>query len=123
MNTLNNQAKKFVTSLQAAQHYRDHAAAANTKAETLHVVGAGRTISTLYEQLRNAAEYSEDHLLLQRAIRRFYTRLFITGDIPQLESSGEELVTELTLSGYIANDSIPLAKISVFVTKKSSPTN
>ena len=117
MTTLNNQAKKFVTSLQAAQHYRDHAAAANTKAETLHVVGAGRTISTLYEQLRNAAEYSEDHLLLQRAIRRFYTRLFITGDIPQLESSGEELVTELTLSGYIANDSIPLAKIDALTQK------
>ena len=102
MNTLNNQAKKFITTLAAAQQYRDHTAAASTKADTFHVVGAGRTISTLYEQLRNAAEYSEDHLLLQRAIRRFYTRLFITGDIPQLDSSGDELVTEVTLSGSLS---------------------
>lgn len=113
MNTLNSRAKKFVTALSQAQHYRDHTTATESSAEMYHVVGAGRTISMLYEQVRNAAEYSEDHLLLQRAIRRFYTRLFITGDIKQLEESGEELVTELTLSGYIANDSVPRGKVTL----------
>lgn len=117
MNTLNKQAKQFVTALVRAQQYRDYTKAAESKAKTFHVVGAGRTISMLYEQVRNAAEYSEDHLLLQRAIRRFYTRLFITGDITQLEQSGEELVTELTLSGYIPNDSVSLEKVDLLTQK------
>lgn len=117
MSTLNKQAKKFVAALLSAQQYRDYTNVAASKADTYHVVGAGRTISMLYEQVRNAAEYSEDHLLLQRAIRRFYTRLFITGDIKQLEMSGEELVTELTLSGYLANDSVSLGKVDLLTQK------
>lgn len=119
MNTLNKQAKKFVTALSAAQRYRDYTITTDSATETYHVVGVGRTISMLYEQVRNAAEYSEDHLLLQRAIRRFYTRLFITGDRQQLSESGAELVTELTLAGYLANDSVSLAKIDV-LTKKAA---
>ena len=113
MNTLNTRAAKFAAALSQAQHYRNYTVATDSRADTFHVVGAGGTISVLYEQIRNAAEYSEDHLLLQRAIRRFYTRLFITGDIKQLEESGSELITELTLSGYLANDSVPLSKVDV----------
>lgn len=117
MNTLNHQAKRFVTALQTAQRYRDYTVSSERTAEAYHVAGAGRTISVMYEQIRNAAEYSEDHLLLQRAIRRFYTRLFITGDINQLNQSGEELLIELTLSGYLANDSVPLQKVDILTQK------
>ena len=46
----------------------------NENAIKVHVAGVGGTISTAYEQLRNAAEYTEEHLLLQRTIRRFYKR-------------------------------------------------
>lgn len=78
--------------------------------DTVHVVGAGRTLTSAYEQLRNAAEYTEEHLLMQRAIRRFYKRLFMTQQRAVIFSSGEELVTELTLGGYLANDTISKGK-------------
>src|SRR5690606_10964440 len=76
------------------------------EASKIHVIGAGRALTSAYEQLRNAAEYTEDHLLLQRAIRRFYRRLFLAPSQADIESSGEELVTELTLAGYLPNDSV-----------------
>lgn len=80
--------------------------------EKVHVVGGGGTIIAAYEQFRNAAEYTEEHLLLQRAIRRYYKRLFLPQDRAQLSHSGEELVVELTLAGYLANDTIPVSSLS-----------
>lgn len=78
-------------------------------AEKAHVVGAGGTLTAVYEQLRNAAEYTEEHLLLQRAIARFYRRLFLTRDQGQVKTSGDELIIELTLAGYLKNDSVSVA--------------
>ncbi len=46
----------------------------DNRATKVHVAGVGKTLSTAYEQLRNAAEYTEEHLLLQRTIRRFFRR-------------------------------------------------
>ena len=77
-----------------------------THQQTVHVVGAGAAITAAYEQLRNAAEYTEEHLLLQRAIRRFYKRIFLLRDKKRIAGSGDELIVELTQAGYIANDSI-----------------
>jgi hypothetical protein len=68
------------------------------------VSGVGRPLATAYEQLRNAAEYTDEHLLLQRAVRRFYVRnlnLYSTST----KELGEELITELTEAGYFANSS------------------
>ncbi len=79
---------------------------AHADTEKVHVVGAGATLTAAYEQLRNAAEYAEEHVLLQRAIRRFYHRLFLLKDKKRIASSGEELIIELTHAGYIANDSV-----------------
>lgn len=76
--------------------------------EKVHIVGAGKTITSAYEQLRNAAEYTEEHLLLQRAVRRFYKRLFLTRDEKRISESGQELAIELTLAGYLPNDYIPV---------------
>jgi hypothetical protein len=77
----------------------------NTHGTPIQVPGTGKTISTAYEQLRNAAEYTEDHLLLQRAIRRFYHRniSFLTLHNGHVGNIGEELIVELTLAGYISN--------------------
>lgn len=75
-------------------------------AAKIHVGGAGVALSTAYEQLRNAAEYTEEHLLLQRAIRRFLTRNVSFYDKHLSNDIGEELIIELTQSGYLANDSI-----------------
>jgi hypothetical protein len=69
----------------------------------LQVAGVGRPIATAYEQLRNAAEYTDEHLLLQRAVRRFYVRnLNLEAGAPS--ELGEELVTELTEAGYFGNN-------------------
>lgn len=83
----------------------------NANAQKLHIVGAGQALTAAYEQLRNAAENAEEHVLLQRAITRFYRRLFIVHDSKTLVNSGEELAIELTHAGYIANDSITEATI------------
>ena len=108
MNALNTRATQFATSLAAARRYGQQKTTAQQDAERFHVVGVGRTISSVYEQVRNAAEYTEDHLLLQRAVRRFYTRLFLARDEKRIAQSGEDLVTELTFAGYLANDSVTL---------------
>ncbi len=75
-------------------------------ATKLNVVGAGAVITAALEQLRNAAENTEEHLLLRSAIRRFYKRIFITRDGELAARSGEELAVELTFAGYIQNDTL-----------------
>lgn len=117
MNTLNQLAEKFAAALSSARKHAFDATVPSDEADTFHVIGAGRTITTIYEQVRNAAEYTDEHLLLQRAIRRFYRRLFLTSDKESLKRSGEELVTELTLAGYLANDSVSLHRIKLLTDK------
>lgn len=75
-------------------------------AQKINIVGAGGSLTAAYEQLRNAAENTEEHLLLQNAIKRFYKQLFITRDEGLIRSSGNELAIELTLAGYLPNDSL-----------------
>lgn len=80
--------------------------------ETVHVANVANVILFAYEQLRNASENIEDHLLLQRAILRFYKRnlSFITKREPS--KLGEELIIELTQAEYLANDTIPVSMIA-----------
>lgn len=92
------------------KHQLESAAVADAQNDDqkINVAGVGRVVSHAYEQLRNAAEYTQEHLLRQRAIRRFYTRNlpFIThGSIDK--SIAEELIVELTQAGYLENDSQP----------------
>ena len=84
----------------------DVRSAADSHVPTVNVVGAGGGVTAAYEQLRNAAENAEEHLLLQNAIRRFYRQSFITRDEELIGRSGLELITELTLAGYLSNDTI-----------------
>jgi hypothetical protein len=87
-------------------HQRNQATNANNRQGNLiQVPGTGKAISSAYEQLRNAAEYTEEHLLLQRAIRRFYNRSLSFGTQRKIGSVGEELIVELTQAGYLQNDS------------------
>ena len=106
--TLNQQ---LAAQLRAAKNQQAHLDTQRNTEEKMHVVGAGATITAGYEQLRNAAEHAEENVLLQRAIRRFYRRLFLARDRNFAANSGEELITELTLAGYLANDSIPRSYI------------
>lgn len=78
--------------------------------QRINVAGVGRVVSAAYEQLRNAAEYTQEHLLRQRAIRRFYIRNLSFHSRKKFGSSiADELVIELTQAGYIKNDTLPVA--------------
>lgn len=105
--------QQFIASLTHSRALAAQQSKASLGAEKVHVVGGGGTIIAAYEQFRNAAEYTEEHLLLQRAIRRYYKRLFLPQDRSQLSGGAEELIVELTLAGYLANDTIPVATLEV----------
>ena len=74
-----------------------------------HVDGVGGNFYFAYEQLRNAAEYRERHLLLRGAIERFLVKYV---DIGNYRSSAAELITELTQAGYVSNHSVPIATLA-----------
>lgn len=101
---------KIGQNLQAAvariQRHDDEKLRRQKNADKINVVGAGGMLTAAYEQLRNATENSEENLLLQNAIRRFYKQSFIMRDEALVRKSGEELVVELTFAGYLPNDTI-----------------
>lgn len=105
---LNSNGRRLLAELTAYHTSKGHKYAQHEKA---HVVGVGRTLTSAYEQLRNAAEYTEEHLLLQKAIGRYFRRLFLVHDRKEVASCGAELVVELTLAGYLENDSIPIVDV------------
>ncbi len=77
--------------------------------QLINVAGVGGEVSAAYEQLRNAAEYTQEHLLIQKAIRRFYVRnLSFQNNNLVGRVIAEELVIELIQSGYIKNDTQPI---------------
>ena len=67
---LNPLGKLLLDSLNQIDRYEAEALA-NREKDTIHIPTVGSTISTAYEQLRNASEYSEGDFLQQRAIRRY----------------------------------------------------
>lgn len=111
MDTLNSLGQRFSAALAQARLWIDERREADKKSEKVHVVGAGSVITAAYEQLRNAAEYTEEHLLLRKAIKRYYTRVFLTRAAESIAQSGDELVTELTFAGYVENDSVTEATL------------
>jgi DNA-directed RNA polymerase subunit N (RpoN/RPB10) len=63
----------------------------------LEIPQTGKIVSSAYEQLRNAAEYAEEHLLLQRAIKRYCRRnLFFAKR--KSHKLGNELIVDSTAS-------------------------
>jgi hypothetical protein len=106
MTELNSNGRNLSQALISARLRKDTAEKEYADTPKVHVVGAGATLTAAYEQLRNAAEYTEEQVLLQRAIRRFYRRLFVLRDKKGAGASGEELITELTHAGYLQNDTV-----------------
>jgi hypothetical protein len=72
----------------------------NNSGTILEVPLTGKVVSSAYEQLRNAAEYAEEHLLLQRAIKRFFKRNLFVAKRRQHDLS-TELIVDLTQAGYL----------------------
>ncbi|MGB4762309.1 MAG: hypothetical protein WBP12_03030 [Candidatus Saccharimonas sp.] len=111
MTALNSVGQRLLTSLAMVKQRETTDVRKNDRIEKVNVVGAGGTLTAAYEQLRNAAENAEEHLLLQNAVRRFYKRLFVTRDEVQIRTSGNELAVELTFAGYVPNNSLTRAQI------------
>lgn len=106
MEQLNSLGQRFVHVLRDMRIRSEQRQAIEARAEKIHVVGAGGLVAAAYEQLRNAAEYADEHLLLQKAIKRFYKRMFLTQSSEFIAGSADELVTELTFAEYLPNDSV-----------------
>lgn len=106
MTSLNALGRQLGAQLAAARKHHDRLIAHRQSQEKVNIVGAGKALTAAYEQLRNAAENTEEHLLLQNAIRRFYKQLFIMRDEESVHASGNELAVELTLAGYLPNDTL-----------------
>jgi hypothetical protein len=106
MTELNTNGLQLLRDLEISRAQMKSRAQLRQDQQKVHVLGAGATLTAAYEQLRNAAEYAEEHVLLQRAIRRFYRRLFLLRDKKRIDTSGEELIVELTHAGYLQNDSV-----------------
>lgn len=81
--------------------------------DKLHVQETGAIFSEIYENIRNASQNAQENLLLMHAIARFISRYF-NGMKRQSKRSGEDLIIELTLSGYLPNDSVSLSTIDQF---------
>ena len=79
--------------------------------DLLHVQTTGASLTELYESLRNASQNAEENLQLAHAIHRYIERYFAGDNQPLLKRSGEVLITELTMAGYLANDSIHLSLV------------
>ena len=75
----------------------------NREGQPIQVPPTGKIISSAYEQLRNAAEYTEEHLLLQKAIKRYFNRSFSFLALKHGAGNnvGEELIVELIQAGYL----------------------
>ncbi len=112
MEVLNSHGQRLVRSIASAREHDTADMRHTLHAEKVNVVGAGGALTAAYEQLRNAAENTEEHLLLQRAIRRFYKQLFVTRDEALVHTSGNELAVELTLAGYVPNDTLTKTQLT-----------
>ena len=112
MKELNKIGRQFQNELTYAHNEAKKRAEEIEVAEKVHVSSVGTTVTRGYEKLRNASENAEESLLLQRAVKRFYKRLLMTPDSHDLiKDSGLELITELTLAGYLENDSVPKSRV------------
>jgi len=80
----------------------------------IHVSHIVSRLSFLYEKIRNAVDYDDEHLLRKNAIKRLLKRYILIEGIVKNYNSEElslNLLTELIQAGYLPNDKIPESKI------------
>ncbi len=80
----------------------------------IHVSHIVSRLSFLYEKIRNAVDYDDDHLLRKNATKRLLKRYIVIEGLVRKYESDEmsyNLLTELIQAGYLPNDKIPEAKI------------
>lgn len=82
--------------------------------DKIHVSGVAGTLYFAYEQLRNIAEYTEQHLILRATIERFLKRHMQFTDHPR--KLGFELVEELTQERYLNNNTVTQGTVDLIDT-------
>ncbi|MEW6610715.1 MAG: hypothetical protein AB1352_03790 [Patescibacteria group bacterium] len=80
------------------------------KETAIHVDELVSRAAFLYEKIRNAVDYREDHLLRRGAIERILKRLLVRG--AKSETVAKPLVLELIRARYLPNDTLPERIIS-----------
>lgn len=108
--TLSPLGKILSDSLQQIDYYESRLARDREHA-TMHVSTVGSKLSSAYEQLRNASEYTEDTMLRQRAIRRFLVRTLSFHEKSNTKDLASELITELTQAEYLPNDHVTKSEV------------
>ncbi len=71
-------------------------------------------LSFIYEKVRNAVDYEDDHLLRKNAIKRIFRRQILIEGMVKSSKGGDisyHLLTELIQAGYLKNNSIPSEKV------------
>lgn len=93
--------------IQLAQSLRDPQGfeSANEGAEVLEVSEPASTAASLYEKVRTAVDYQEEHLLRRNAILRILKR-YLGSDVA-LEAMAENLIHELVWARYLPNKQVP----------------
>ncbi|EKD79079.1 MAG: hypothetical protein ACD_41C00177G0014 [uncultured bacterium] len=85
---------------------REEAAKADLEHQPkLKISEAISRVAFIYEKVRNALDYKEEHLLIKAAIQRILKRKFVPGVDPA--SIARPLVVELIRGGYIRNNTLP----------------
>lgn len=74
-------------------------------AEVIEVSAPASTAASLYEKVRTAVDYQEEHLLRRNAILRILKR-FLGSDVP-VEKMAQNLLKELIWAKYLPNKEIP----------------
>lgn len=75
--------------------------------EVIEVSSPASTAATLYEKVRTAVDYQEEHLLRRNAILRILKR-YLGSDLP-IEKMAHNLLKELIWAKYLPNREIPLS--------------
>jgi len=103
---LSDAAKKLIQQLQVSDIKEYYQIDTSPKVKVDDFVGK---LSFIYEKIRNAIDYREDHLLRKAAIFRILQRrLTIKINIEDIASA---LVKEIIRAGYLENDFLPESKI------------
>lgn len=77
--------------------------------DVIEVSEPATTAATLYEKVRTAVDYQEEHLLRRNAILRILKR-YLGSDVP-LEDMSENLLQELIWAQYLPNQQVPTSLV------------
>ena len=110
---VNPSAKKLFQLIYGRQEKAENSSS-DDETPKIHVSRIVSRLSFLYEKIRQAVDYDDDHLLRKNAIKRILKRhIFIEGVVMDYDSEeiSLKLLTELIQGGYLPNNQIPEIKI------------